>query len=146
MLLFPDGSLTSDVTEGQRDKTDAGRSKEKEEEDIKAGPPSKELSSPPALEVSSRPAKRSPPPENEQEPGSEANGQVENRPAKMQRLEKVSEVSNVCKAPPEVNTAIESVTLRRKDVYLEEGWRERLCRCEKVSRVLPGHQPSPAER
>lgn len=41
--------------------------------------------------------------------------------------------AETCKAPPLENTTLRDSSISRKNVYLAEGWRDRWCRCVKVS-------------
>lgn len=64
-------------------------------------------------------------------------GLPQSKSLKLEHLaEKQEEQALVCSAPPLVNEALLNATLPRKDIYLEDNWRDRLCRCEEVSPSL----------
>lgn len=131
MVLSASGILTSDLAKAQlvqqKVETEAGAANGKKDE----GSPS-----PPALQIatSTSSSLKRPLPIEGNTPKDEDGDEVPSK-AKAQKLEHLNSEQKTmqCQAPPVRNEAFLSASLPRKDVYLEDGWRERLCRCVQVS-------------
>lgn len=131
MVLSLEGSLTSDIanaqkpnlaTEASARRHDGEEQTEKEESTI--------LST--GQVASSSSLKRPLPDESEFDSRDEAqDGPSEPKAHKVEKVEEGTVVT--CTAPPLHNDTLMKASLLRKHVYLEDGWRDRLCRCEEVS-------------
>lgn len=132
MVLSLDGSLTSDLVKAQTTETKT--------ELNKAEAPVALSASPLAFQASSTTSHKRPRPTDE-EPVSAENGTNGTSQAKALKTEHDEKKEVSCKAPPFNNEAFLHSSLPRKDLYLDDGWRDRLCRCEKVSLLSPINLP-----
>lgn len=123
MVLSLDGSLTSDLVKAQT----TGTKTELNEAEATA-----ELSaSPLAVQAASTTSHKRPLPTDEETISAE-NGTDGPSKAKALKTEHDEKEEVSCTAPPLNNEAFLHSSLPRKDLYLDDGWRDRLCRCEKV--------------